>query len=267
MKKKNGFIATSVMLSFFLVFILLTSLVLLSYSHYRFLESNLNGSILKNLNKEINNELITLNNIIQNGSFEDSFNYWNNENMKIDNTGFDKNKSVMTGDTNVTPEVYQKINLEKDHYYYVSYVIQRTADVNINQDEGGQGGNFARLCKNENCVSNITEKVSYSISDYEREVGLEEKQLSNKIENRNYYFKGESSEKFYRYSNIVQVDKDMDYFLIFRFGDIEGIRLDAITVIDVTSLINNNIEDYTIVDYLTKQNYSDNYVVDLRYLR
>ena len=41
--KKNGFIATSVMFSFFLVFITLSVLILLSYAHYRTLINQLNA--------------------------------------------------------------------------------------------------------------------------------------------------------------------------------------------------------------------------------
>ncbi|MBR1416378.1 MAG: hypothetical protein IJ572_00980 [Bacilli bacterium] len=51
--KKNGFIATSVMFSFFLVFTALIVIVLAAYAHYKVLINNLNMSILDDLNENI----------------------------------------------------------------------------------------------------------------------------------------------------------------------------------------------------------------------
>lgn len=71
MKKKNGFIATSIMFSFFLVFTALSMLVLASYAHFRVLINNLNGSILKDLNDNvISKKYTSLSNCITDGDFK-----------------------------------------------------------------------------------------------------------------------------------------------------------------------------------------------------
>lgn len=64
--RKNGFIATSILYSFFIVFALLALLVLATYSHYRILNDELNSSIKKELNViGSNNKLII---IVPNGT-------------------------------------------------------------------------------------------------------------------------------------------------------------------------------------------------------
>ena len=69
--KKNGFIATSIMFSFFLVFTMLSLLVLASYTHYRTLINNLNMSILNDLNESvISKKYISLDNAIKDGDFK-----------------------------------------------------------------------------------------------------------------------------------------------------------------------------------------------------
>lgn len=71
MKKKNGFIATSVMFSFFLVFTMLSLLVLASYAHYRLLMNELNGEILNDLNENvISKKYVYLDNCIEDNTFE-----------------------------------------------------------------------------------------------------------------------------------------------------------------------------------------------------
>ena len=67
MKNKNGFIASSVMFSFFLVFILLCVLVLTSYTQYNKLIRSLNGTILIDLNKEIEKKYLGIKTLVNNG--------------------------------------------------------------------------------------------------------------------------------------------------------------------------------------------------------
>ena len=82
MKKKNGFIATSIMFSFFLVFTALSLLVLASYAHYRVLINSLNGEILRDLNDSvISKKYVSLNNCITDGDFrsiKDDYNKYGN---------------------------------------------------------------------------------------------------------------------------------------------------------------------------------------------
>ena len=51
--KKNGFIATSLIYSFFLAFVALVSVILTTYSYYRTILNTLNKDILSGLNTEI----------------------------------------------------------------------------------------------------------------------------------------------------------------------------------------------------------------------
>lgn len=68
MKNKNGFIASSLMFSFFLVFILLSVLVLTSYAHYNTLLKNLNGEILSELNVLIASKYAGIRNYVRSGA-------------------------------------------------------------------------------------------------------------------------------------------------------------------------------------------------------
>lgn len=88
MKNKNGFIATSVMFAFFLVFIALSTLVITSYAHYDSLINALNGNILETLNEEvIKKKYTSLNNCIKDGDLSDtSFNYWKTNGSSV--TGY-----------------------------------------------------------------------------------------------------------------------------------------------------------------------------------
>ncbi len=149
MKNKNGFISTSIMISFFMVFILISTLVLASYTHYRYLLQGLNSSILSDLNEVIDSKYVTLKNIVKDGSFE---NYNNNNSdwtfegdyIKVKNqseadylTSFDGDYSVVFG-YNVSNDIKdfnsllkQKISIKKKgkRYYYFSYKIDRNTDV------------------------------------------------------------------------------------------------------------------------------------------
>jgi len=75
-KNKNGFIASSLMFSFFLVFILLSVLVLTSYTHYNLLIKNLNGTILTGLNNAIAEKYAGIKNLVKNGKVENTSSPW-----------------------------------------------------------------------------------------------------------------------------------------------------------------------------------------------
>ena len=85
MKNKNGFIATSLMYSFFMVFALLALTILATYSHYRYLNSDLNASIQEELNQKILSKYARLYNLVNNGSFE-SDDSWTMNNSEINQT-------------------------------------------------------------------------------------------------------------------------------------------------------------------------------------
>lgn len=76
MKNKKGFISSSLLFSFFLVFILLSVLVLTSYTHYNVLIKNLNGTILDGLNDHIASKYSGIKTLIQNGKIESNESPW-----------------------------------------------------------------------------------------------------------------------------------------------------------------------------------------------
>lgn len=70
--KKNGFIATSLIYSFLIVFTALIVGIVCTYEHYRVILKSLNSNILSSLNENINNKYVLLNNLVKNSSFENS---------------------------------------------------------------------------------------------------------------------------------------------------------------------------------------------------
>ena len=52
-KKKNGFIATSLMFSFFIIFLTMSLMIMATYTHYQGLINNLNSGVLKDLNDNV----------------------------------------------------------------------------------------------------------------------------------------------------------------------------------------------------------------------
>jgi hypothetical protein len=71
MHMKNGFIATSIIYSFFTVFILIALTTLGMYTHYRTLLYNLNNSVLSDLNDKIEAKYSKITNLVENSGFED----------------------------------------------------------------------------------------------------------------------------------------------------------------------------------------------------
>jgi hypothetical protein len=71
-KAKNGFIATSIIYSFFIVFALLALTILGMYMHYRTLVNSVNNSVLNDLNENIEAKYVQLTNIVENSGFENT---------------------------------------------------------------------------------------------------------------------------------------------------------------------------------------------------
>lgn len=70
MRVKNGFFATSIIYSFFLVFALISALLLANYAHNRLLVRDFNMEIKDDLNVRGNNKLANLKNLLQDSDFE-----------------------------------------------------------------------------------------------------------------------------------------------------------------------------------------------------
>ena len=141
--KKNGFIATSLIYSFFLAFVALVSVILTTYSYYRTILNTLNKDILGGLNTEIQSKYITLENLIQNGSFEDSTNKWGSQvNVEIpassENISAHGANSIRlnTGNYTANSQVQQPVvvpdniaSIGGTHTYYLRFRIFRNGNL------------------------------------------------------------------------------------------------------------------------------------------
>ena len=141
--KKNGFIATSLIYSFFLAFVALVSVILTTYSYYRTILNTLNKDILSGLNTEIQSKYITLENLIQNGSFEDSTNKWESQvNVEIpaasENISAHGANSIRLNTSNYTANsmIQQSVTIPTNiasisgkHQYYLRFRIFRNGNL------------------------------------------------------------------------------------------------------------------------------------------
>lgn len=154
--KKNGFIATSLIYSFFLAFVALVSVILATYSYYRTILNTLNKDILSGLNTEIQSKYITLENLIQNGSFEDDLSEWR-ERINIEIPAYSENisahgsKSLRLNTSNYTAnsQVQQSVTVPTNiasisgtHTYYLRFRIFRNGNLVFS---GGDANAYANI--------------------------------------------------------------------------------------------------------------------------
>lgn len=154
--KKNGFIATSLIYSFFLAFVALVSVILTTYSYYRTILNTLNKDILSGLNTEIQSKYITLENLIQNGSFEDSTNKWESQvNVEIptasENISAHGANSLRLNTSNYTANsmIQQSVTIPTNiasisgkHQYYLRFRIFRNGNLVFS---GGDANAYANI--------------------------------------------------------------------------------------------------------------------------
>ncbi len=129
----KGFIATSLIYSFFLVFVAVISTIIATYAHNRILINNINDGIVDDLNTSIANKYISLENILKNSDFETndawsiegnaSFTTNESEDFKISYRGFESLK-INTGNS----AIKQTVNLE-GKYYYARYYLFRNGTI------------------------------------------------------------------------------------------------------------------------------------------
>ena len=154
--KKNGFIATSLIYSFFLAFVALVSVILTTYSYYRTILNTLNKDILSGLNTEIQSKYITLENLIQNGSFEDSTNKWESQvNVEIPEASENisahgaNSLRLNTGNYTADSQVQQPVvvpdniaSISGKHTYYLRFRIFRNGNLVFS---GGDANAYANI--------------------------------------------------------------------------------------------------------------------------
>ena len=133
----KGFIATSVLYSFFVVFLMLSLFILNTYENHRVLIENLNSNILNTLNDEISNKYVLIKNHVSNGDFEENTALSGLSNSERNNTNSATGTySLMMHKTPTTANSAFSINaswLENDnksHKFYFAYRVFRKGIVN-----------------------------------------------------------------------------------------------------------------------------------------
>lgn len=214
----KGFIATSLVYAFFLVFVAVVATVLATYTHNRILISNVNGGVQEDLNQSIGSKYITIKNILKNSDFEED-SYWtfgNTYNLDPTFSSYRgvKSLSISKGDSFIEQRVK---NLIANHYYYVRYYIFRNGLFN-------EGSSSAVTLQNlEN--NNIT--VDFNLNFVTDEVYANWDLMSN----------------------IAQINKEGDYKLSIVGTNLDGtfsnLSIDSLMLIDVTDLISagNSVPD------------------------
>jgi hypothetical protein len=140
MKKKNGFIATSLMYSFFAVFSMVALIIIATYTHYRVLINNINNNVLNELNTQIASKYTTLYNLVNNGDFEENsdWNYTNTTRIEKNvpyGSSYSGTYSARMPKTdssfNQTFSIKDKVNVDnKYHKVYVAFRVFRNGPVN-----------------------------------------------------------------------------------------------------------------------------------------
>lgn len=137
-RKKNGFIATSLIYSFFLVFVAVVMALVNSYIANKTILSRFNEEIIENLNSPdhtitiysrselINSALSTgrISNMIKNGNFQEELGDTNWK--KAGTADFSTaDGTVVIKNTNSSGYIYQSLSLTENHiYYYSAYYFQ-----------------------------------------------------------------------------------------------------------------------------------------------
>lgn len=140
MKKKNGFISMSIIYSFFAVFAIVSTSLLLIYSNNIAIVKSINKEVKQGLNKKGNDLLLVFDNLIVDGSIESPSTNWVSIGSNVNGYGNPVSNSVakeqqyfgnysmgmVTSSTNYYFLVRNKntIKMYKDHYYYITRVYQ-----------------------------------------------------------------------------------------------------------------------------------------------
>lgn len=212
MPKKNGFIATSIIYSFFVVFSLVTLTILANYAHYRILFNNLNGNILSDLNKLIANDYANLANLVSNGDFETTDGWTlNNSKISLVTQSDIENGSLAVSysglgsaylndnfETNSSSSIMQDLNLinkvkldNKKHKFYVRFRLYRNG--NVNSTDGNvclQSSCFDNVLVKTNSEKKWSEDANWSVKSYIMPITLSSELVSL---NLNFYINGATS--------------------------------------------------------------------------
>jgi len=227
MKKKNGFIATSVMFAFFLVFVSLSTLVITSYANYDSLVNALNDNILQTLNEDvIKKKYTSVKNCIVNGDLADGTNNWvlTNATRMHDDT-YNNDYIKVTGGSNATiTQTYDNCIKKSDTTNKKIYIAYKLNLSNFNCSTGRVSvGSYTVL--SDLCNMNGSLFVNWALKSYI----ITTNDVDNAINNIVFTISGSSG----------------NYF-----------GVEDLMVVDITKLykdqncLNNNNCDSTMKDYL-----------------
>lgn len=247
MKKKNGFIATSVMFSFFLVFTMLSLLVLASYAHYRLLMNELNGEILNDLNENvISKKYVKLHNYINDGTFKS---------IKEDHDNNDTTyKKFFESWRNDESKNYEPYYDEIVNNYYVKLLSKSNGSTLIKTFNKKIMGNNRKIYVAFNMFR--PETINCLTGTVKLKIGTIEKNMTdnNKILCGDYInWSNVNSEII----NIENNDEDDDQQIVFEtLGVSEGdsfIGIKNIRVVDITDLYKSGTTDEKMKEYLDSE--------------
>ena len=129
MKNKKGFIATTLIYSFLLLFASLVVVIIGNYSYYRSTLSAYNKGINDSLNTLIENKYVTLSNLVNNSDFEGS-DSWSlsgsasySTEVKMNGDDSTKVRSLKFGERSTAVARSNYFKCEANHYYYFSYTL------------------------------------------------------------------------------------------------------------------------------------------------
>lgn len=129
MRKKNGFFSMSLIYSFFLVFVLISAILLANYAHNRLLTKNFNDDIKENLNDRGERKLINLRNKVQNSNFESDSISNQDYQWILENAAYASNQMYLgersialnsNGENKITQHLAKNI-IKEDHEYFFQY--------------------------------------------------------------------------------------------------------------------------------------------------
>ncbi len=262
MKKKNGFIATSVILSFFLTFILLITLLLATYSEYRYLRKFTNGNILKNLNDNIKDKYITFENIIKNGNFEEGCNSnWFSDEYLCDYIGKYENRHY-SGEYSFS----LKSNSEEDASITISYDMD-------NLVVGDTYLILYRLFRNGFISDNSHIGVGEEILNVDFERVLNSSDNINNFNKKDKIFDGGAINWTSYAANFTPSTSDvqLDFVIKINKSDIDAsLYIDDIMVINISdycNLSNSTCNINGLASYFAKRPYFDKMVVSKQKLK
>ena len=276
---KKGFIATSMMYSFFIVFALLALTILSTYSHYRYLSNDMNSSIADELNNKTLNKYARLYNLVKNGNFESGNSNWSRTNAETGTKSdtfsvYSGDKAMVMPTTGTASNFYQNVNTSslkakednKVHKIYIRFrsfkknsLISNDSDVCVTIDTKRCYSTYYYnyLRNNYSVTPSLSGKIFFA--DGAPEIA------ATGYNPYNWALHSEIIDVTFNNANVNKNWK-LEFYINNKSGPGQ-VYIDDVMLIDVTSVFTrentNATYDYTVKQYLDENlNYYDgNYVL------